>query len=467
MGWLRTATGSLIGLLTLVFVLSAHAELSSGWSVLVDEQATLQLGDLRSERFQNQFAPIQLNNINAADPDSALWLHYRLQPDPHEQLLKVFAPDLSQLDLFVLEGEHMVQQVHSGNGVPQSQPNLSNSAHLLALPISAHPLDIYVRLVSEHQLRPAISLQPAIVAAADQRQPLLFGLLLGAMAMLIFHNLMRYTAARSSSSLWLALAQAMIILCTLFLLNLSGAWLNTWHSAQTLAAYISALFGALFGWVFTRRFFASCPTRLRDRALYSAMGLIAACGLLLVWFNTLPMNLVTYALVAITTLAIMFIAAQHWQQGYKPARLFTLGMVVCNLGYLVAFPALVWLTRVPAQWLIFTLLGFLTVAGVILNMALSERLRDIREHRFSASRDLAASTAEINAKAEFLAKLSHEIRTPMNGVLGMTELLLGTPLSVKQRGLCADHPQRWQRTAGPDQRDSRHFAHRIGADRTG
>lgn len=46
---------------------------------------------------------------------------------------------------------------------------------------------------------------------------------------------------------------------------------------------------------------------------------------------------------------------------------------------------------------------------------------------------LAHADMERDARSEFLSNISHDIRTPLNGVLGMTDLLLDSPLTDEQR----------------------------------
>jgi len=76
-------------------------------------------------------------------------------------------------------------------------------------------------------------------------------------------------------------------------------------------------------------------------------------------------------------------------------------------------------------------LGLLVILVAVL--LYRRRLRRLHAWQLAVHKQELAEQASL-AKTRFLATLGHEVRTPMTGVMGMSELLLNTPLDARQRG---------------------------------
>ncbi|MEO1367082.1 MAG: ATP-binding protein, partial [Acidobacteriota bacterium] len=181
-----------------------------------------------------------------------------------------------------------------------------------------------------------------------------------------------------------------------------------------------------------RRFSGLRPRSIWPLALAGAHGVLSATWTWLAPDPGARAILTTSLMVVLCTTGVAVVA-----RGATSATRFGSGLLTTAVGGFAALAAyhLLSLVRVRpvglsvsavfAVGMIVFMLFFLSGLFMTISERHADRLQQLR----------AQAEAGERAKAGFLAVMSHEIRTPMNGVLGLSELLLSSGVSERQRQL--------------------------------
>ncbi|NRB79345.1 MAG: response regulator [Saccharospirillaceae bacterium] len=399
--------------------------------VLVDETGYFNEFNVLYDRNFNLWESVDSQAINYGYSDKTFW--FRIKLDASESSIKkwnlIFSNSLlSTLDIYKIteNGPRLIYR----SGSSRVFGNRVIDHHKMIVPVDLYePSTLLIKIKTDLDFSLNIKAWPdnqfwQHLQFSDNMNWLYFGLI----ATMVIYNLFLYLSVNDRS-----------YLIYVFFIGSYGAYIMTidgyvfqlfWPEKLAFdsnMAHFSAAIMISTGFLF-------CLSFLRLKKYSTVMYRACQLGIVVSLLNlpaifflstqTLSQFMILQSVIAMIIAIISSSICTY--KGYRPAIFFLLGWVILFSGNLVLLLSKVgFIETIDASTTLISKFGS-SIEALFLSFALAHRIRIIK----SKSEEVHLKS---EARKQFLAKMSHEIRTPLNGILGITELLKNSTLTVQQK----------------------------------
>jgi signal transduction histidine kinase/DNA-binding response OmpR family regulator len=412
--------------------------INSHIDILEDPGGLLEFSDVTAPPYLNMFTPANPVDLQLGFSQSAYWLRFSIQnnQDRDQQLwLDVRPPNIQHLALYqTSDPEQPIRNFDQDK--MQHEKSIMQHPLLTSITIPAKTTTAYyLRIQSNTPLNLDLMLSSPnsfVVNAIKQANftSTAYGILLA----LCFINLIMAVVFREG----IYLSYAVYLLALMGFQAAAGGVLHLLFPSLTPWPVI-----IIFTFIFIANSIAFCfaylllryqSLHIRWRTIILAATLLNLITYLSVYFTDLPTSYLMLFIGIIATTIILIGAPIHcFVAGQNRAalvigisRFWTILSVATGIYAIQTTLTEIHMARLWVSYA-FSLEAIVVTAALLTQSLKQQKIQTLEKQV------IAIAEAETRAQADILGRISHDIRTPMSGVIGMTELLLDTPLTPSQK----------------------------------